>query len=70
MKDYKQYYTSSLFNIKNDIDFTKKTTFINIFTNKDLEIFNKIKDKIVIYNSEIEFFNYLNIVLSNREYPG
>ena len=62
MKDYKQYYTSSLFNIKNDIDFTKKTTFINIFTNKDLEIFNKIKDKIVIYNSEIEFFNYLNIV--------
>ena len=62
MNEYKQFYTSSLFNIKNNIDFLKKTLFINIFTNKDIEIFNKTKDKIVIYNSEINFFNYLNIV--------
>ena len=62
MKIYKQYYTSSLFNIKNDIDFTKKTTFVNIFTNQDIEVFNKTKDKIVIYNSEIQFFNNLDIV--------
>ena len=62
MKIYTQYYTSSLFNIKNNIDFTKKTTFINIFTNKDIEVFNKIKEKIVIYNSEIHFFNNLDIV--------
>ena len=62
MKIYKQYYTSSLFNIKNDIDFTKKTTFVNIFTNQDIEVFNKIKEKIVIYNSEIQFFNNLDIV--------
>lgn len=62
MNEYKQYYTSSLFNIKNNIDFLKKTVFINIFTNEDIEVFNKIKNKIVIYNSEIEFFNYLNIV--------
>ena len=62
MNEYKQFYTSSLFNIKNNIDFLKKTLFINIFTNKDIEIFNKTKDKIVIYNSEINFFNYLDIV--------
>ena len=59
---YKQYYTSSLFNIKNDINYTKKTTFVNIFTNQDIEVFNKIKEKIVIYNSEIHFFNNLDIV--------
>lgn len=62
MKIYKQYYTSSLFNIKNNIDFTKKTTFVNIFTNQDIEVFNKIKEKIIIYNSEIQFFNNLDIV--------
>ena len=62
MKDYFQYYTSSIFNIKNNNDFLKKTLFINVFTNKDFEIFNKTKDKIVIYNSEINFFNYLDIV--------
>ena len=61
-KDYKQYYTSSLFNIKNNIDFLKKTLFINIFTNNDLKVFNEINDKIVIYNSELHFFNYLDIV--------
>jgi hypothetical protein len=61
-KDYNQYYTSSLFNIKNNIDFLKKTTFINVLTNKDLEIFNKIVKKKVIYNSEIHFFNCLDIV--------
>ena len=59
---YKQFYTSSLFNIENNIDFLKKTLFINIFTNKDFDIFNKIKDKIVIYNSELHFFNYLDII--------
>ena len=61
-QDYKQYYTCSLFNIKNNIDFSQKTIFINIFTNEDLEVFNKINDKIVIYNNELHFFNYLNIV--------
>ena len=60
IQDYKQYYTSSLFNIKNNIDFSQKTTFINVFTNEDLKIFNKINDKIVIYNNEFHFFNYLN----------
>jgi hypothetical protein len=61
-KDYNQYYTSSLFNIKNNIDISKNTIFINIFTNEDYEIFNEINDKIVIYNNELHFFNYLNIV--------
>ena len=61
-KNYKQYYTSSLFNIKNIIDLSKETTFINIFTNNDLKVFNEVKDKIVIYNSELHFFNYLDIV--------
>ena len=62
MKKYNQYYTSSLFNILNNIDYKLKTICINIFTNEDIEIFNKIKDKIVIYNSELHFFNYLDIV--------
>lgn len=62
MKEYKQYYTSSIFNIKNNIDFLKKTLFINIFTNEDIEVFDKINDKIVIYNSDLHFFNNLNIV--------
>ena len=43
---YKQIYTSSIFNIKNNIDLSKKTVFVNIFTNEDIEIFNKIKDKL------------------------
>ena len=59
-KDYNQYYTSSLFNIKNKIDLSQKTIFINVFTNEDLEVFNKINNKIVIYNNELHFFNYLN----------
>jgi len=59
---YKQIYTSSIFNIKNNIDLSKKTVFVNIFTNEDIEIFNKIKDKIIIYNNDIYFFNYLDIV--------
>ena len=62
IRNYKQYYTGSLFNIKNNIDFSEKTCFINIFTNEDIEIFNKIKDKIVIYNNDNYFFNYLDIV--------
>ena len=62
MKKYKQFYTSSLFNIKNIIDFSKETTFINIFTIEDIEVFNKISKKQVIYNSELHFFNHLNIV--------
>ena len=62
MNKYKQYYTSSLLNIKNIIDFSKKTIFINIFTNKDIEVFNKINDKIIIYNSELHFFNCLDII--------
>jgi hypothetical protein len=57
---YKQYYISSLFNIDNNIDFSLKTIFINVFTDKDIEIFNKINNKIVIYNNINYFFNYLN----------
>ena len=55
---YKQFYTSTLFNIKNIIDYSKKTTFINIFTIKDIEVFNKINDKIVIYNNDNHFFKF------------
>lgn len=62
IEKYKQYYTGSLFNIKNNIDFSKKTALINVFTNEDIKVFNKIKDKIVIYNSEILFFNHLEFV--------
>jgi len=61
-KDYNQCYTSSIFNINNNIDFSLKTTFINVFTDEDYNIFNKIKDKIVIYNNELNFFNCLKIV--------
>lgn len=62
MKLYNQFYTSSLFNIKNNIDYTLKTTFINVFTDDDLKVFNKIKKKQVIYNSKLHFFKYLDIV--------
>ena len=62
IKDYKQYYTSSLFNIFCNIDYSLKTICINLFTNEDIEIFNKINDKIVIYNNDNLFFNYLDIV--------
>ena len=62
MKKYKQFYTSSLFNIKNNIDYKLETTFINVFTNKDIEAFNKIVVKQVVYNSELHFFNCLDIV--------
>jgi len=57
-----QIYTSSLFNITNIIDYKLKTLFINIFTNQDFDEFCKTTDKIVIYNSKLYFFNYLNIV--------
>ena len=57
-----QIYTSSLFNIANIIDYKLKTLFINIFTNQDFEEFCKTTDKIVIYNSKLHFFNYLDIV--------
>jgi hypothetical protein len=59
---YKQIYTSSIFNIQNNIDISKNTIFINVFTNEDYEIFNEINDKIVIYNNELHFFNYLEII--------
>ena len=62
MKKYKQYYTSSLFNIKNNINYLLETTFINVFTNEDLEVFNKIKKKQVIYNIDSLFFKYLDVV--------
>jgi hypothetical protein len=62
MKKYNQFYTSSLFNIENNIDYNLETTFINVFTNEDIEVFNKIVEKQVIYNSELHFFNYLNII--------
>jgi len=60
--NYKQYYNSSIFNIRNNINLSTETIFINIFTNEDYDIFNKIKDKIVIYNNDLHFFNYLSIV--------
>ena len=62
MKKYNQFYTSSLFNIENDIDYELETTFINVFTREDLEVFNKIKEKQVVYNSELHFFNCLDII--------
>ena len=62
IKDYNQYYTSSLFNIDNVINYELKTTFINVFTKQDLEVFSKINNKIVIYNSELYFFDCLSIV--------
>lgn len=62
MKKYNQYYTSSLFNIKNNINYVLETTFINIFTKEDLEVFNKIAVKQVIYNIDSLFFKYLDVV--------
>lgn len=62
MKNYKQFYTCSLFNIKNTIDYGLETTFINVLTEEDLEVFNKIGVKQVIYNSELYFFKYLDVV--------
>ena len=62
MKKYNQFYTSSLFNIKNDIDYHLETTFVNVLTDEDFEVFNKIRRKQVIYNSELNFFNSLDVV--------
>jgi hypothetical protein len=62
MKIYNQFYTSSIFNIKNNINYNLETTFINIFTEKDLEVFNKIEKKQIIYNNDLYFFNCLNII--------
>jgi len=62
MKKYKQFYTSSLFNIENNIDYGLATTFINVMTDKDLEVFNKIVEKQVIYNVDSLFFKYLDVV--------
>lgn len=62
MKKYKQFYTSSLFNIGNNIDYGLATTFINVLTVEDLEIFNKIVEKQVIYNVDSLFFKYLDVV--------
>jgi hypothetical protein len=62
MKKYKQYYTSSLFNIVNTINYGLETTFINILSKEDLDVFNKIREKQVIYNVDSLFFKHLNIV--------
>ena len=62
MKNYKQFYTSSIFNIKNIVDYGLDTTFINVLTDEDLEVFNKIKRKQVIYNIDSLFFKYLDVV--------
>jgi len=62
MEKYNQFYTSSLFNIENNINYKLKTIFINVFTDEDLEVFNKIVEKQVIYNSKLHFFNCLDIV--------
>ena len=39
-----------------------KKTFSNIFTENKLKIFNKIGGKRIIYNNDLHFFNYLDIV--------
>jgi hypothetical protein len=62
MKKYKQFYTSSLFNIVNTIDYGLETTFVNVLTEEDLEVFNKIAVKQVIYNNDILFFKHLDVV--------
>lgn len=62
MKNYKQFYTSSLFNIVNAIDYRLETTFINVLTDEDLGVFNKIGVKQVIYNVDSLFFKYLDVV--------
>jgi len=62
MKNYKQYYTSSLFNIENIIDYELETTFVNVLTDEDLEVFNKIEKKQLIYNIDSLFFKYLDVV--------
>jgi hypothetical protein len=62
MKKYKQFYTSSLFNIENIIDYGLETTFINVLTDEDFEVFNKIGVKQVIYNIDSLFFKYLDVV--------
>ena len=62
MKKYKQNYTSSLFNIKNEIDYGLETTFVNVLTDEDLEVFNKIGVKQVIYNADSLFFKYLDVI--------
>lgn len=62
MKPYKQFYTSSLFNIVNTIDYGLETTFVNVLTEEDLEVFNKIEVKQVIYNVDVLFFKHLDVV--------
>lgn len=62
MKNYYQYYTSSLFNIENIIDYGLETTFVNVLTEEDLEVFNKIGVKQVIYNVDTLFFKHLYVV--------
>jgi len=62
MKNYKQFYTSSLFNIENIIDYGLETTFVNVLTEEDLEVFNKIGVKQVIYNIDSLFFKHLDVV--------
>ena len=69
MKKYKQYYTSSLFNIVNTIDYRLETTFVNVLTDEDLEVFNKIGVKQVIYNVDTfeELFELIKDLLFNNE---
>jgi len=62
MKKYKQFYTSSLFNIENNINYNLETTFINVLTDKDFKVFNKIERKQVIYNIDCLFFKHLDVV--------
>jgi len=62
MKKYKQFYTSSLFNIVNTIDYGLETTLVNVLTDEDFEVFNKIAAKQVIYNVDTLFFKHLDIV--------
>ena len=52
--------------MKNNIDYNLETTFINVFTNEDLEVLNKIMEKQVIYNSKLHFFSNLFFLWINK----
>jgi len=62
MKNYKQFYTTSILKIKNEIDYGLETTFVNVLTDEDFEVFNKIGVKQVIYNVDTLFFKHLDVV--------
>ena len=54
MEKYYEYYNKNKTNLKK--------IFSNIFTENEFKIFNKIGGKRIIYNNDLHFFNYLDIV--------